>query len=162
MVTSPIHTLLSELIQRATDVGLIEVEDQIYVRNQLFGLLRIDTYQEPTVPPLKREIPDVLNDILDYAIGEHLVDHVFSSRDIFSAKLMNVFVPRPSHLSQSFYEKYKESPEAATHYFYDLSIHSHYIQMDRIKKILNLKQKRLMGPWKLRLISQSQKRILNK
>ncbi len=42
-------------------------------------------------------------------------------RDLFDTKLMNCLMPRPSEAIREFWEKYKDSPEAATDYYYKLS-----------------------------------------
>ena len=41
-------------------------------------------------------------------------------------------MPRPSEVINTFDEFYNESPERATEYYYNLSIHSNYIRKDRI------------------------------
>ena len=43
-------------------------------------------------------------------------------------------MPRPSEVINKFNELYKESPEKATEYYYNLSIASNYIRKDRIDK----------------------------
>ena len=45
-------------------------------------------------------------------------------------------MPRPSQIQQTFWEKYKVSPETATDYYYKLSQDSDYIRRYRIKKDL--------------------------
>ena len=43
-------------------------------------------------------------------------------------------MPRPAQVQNTFWEKYKESPEEATDYFYKLSQDSDYIRRYRVKK----------------------------
>ncbi len=43
-------------------------------------------------------------------------------------------MPRPSQIQQTFWEKYKVSPETATDYYYKLSQDSDYIRRYRIAK----------------------------
>ena len=47
---------------------------------------------------------------------------------------MNTLMPRPSQIQQTFWEKYKVSPETATDYYYKLSQDSDYIRRYRIAK----------------------------
>ncbi len=54
--------------------------------------------------------------------------------DLFDTSIMSILVPRPSEVTRTFKQVYQENPVSATDYFYDLSINSHYIRMDRIKK----------------------------
>ena len=59
---------------------------------------------------------------------------------IFSIrKIMNCLVPRPAQVQKTFAEKYEESPEAATEYFYKLSQDSNYIRRYRVKKDMKWK-----------------------
>src|SRR5699024_7170462 len=64
---------------------------------------------------------------------------IFDAKEILTANIMNCFVARPSVVNKTFYKKYKESPIAATDYFYNLSQNSNYIQMNRIKKNVHFK-----------------------
>ena len=52
---------------------------------------------------------------------------------------MNCLVPRPAQVQKTFAEKYEESPETATEYFYKLSQDSNYIRRYRVKKDMKWK-----------------------
>ena len=47
---------------------------------------------------------------------------------------MGALMPRPSEVTDRFYELYKQSPKAATDYFYRLSCDSDYIRRYRVEK----------------------------
>ncbi len=132
--TPSVHTLITELIEAATKVNLIEEPDHIYCRNQLLNLLDLEAYVQSEPSSTDKTIPDLLEALLAYARSEGLIEDLLSEKERLSAQLMNVFVPRPSTVQRIFFERYQTSPKEATDYFYDLSIHSHYIQMDRIEK----------------------------
>src|SRR5690606_26724035 len=79
---------------------------------------------------------DPLEQLLDYGYSIGLIpENTLTYRDLLDAKIMGIFVPRPSELIASFNQLMKEQGvEAATNMFYKLSIDSNYIRMDRIAK----------------------------
>jgi len=136
------HTIyehITGLVQKAIDVDLIEKADHIYARNQVLALLQIEAYPEPLPEAMDDTIPNLLEKIIAYAVEQDVIEDIFDAKEILTANIMNCFVARPSVVNKTFYEKYKESPTAATDYFYNLSQNSNYIQMNRIKKNVHFK-----------------------
>jgi len=129
-----IFSVIEQLISVATKRNLIEMEDQIYVRNQILQLLHIETFPTNKEKFESESIPFLLNQLIDYAIKENIIEDVFDDKEILKANIMNCFIARPSVINATFNEKYKESPEQATTYFYELSKNSNYIQTEQVKK----------------------------
>lgn len=138
MIDQTIQQLLNETIHRA----IIDPMDEIYVRNQILSLLNLDDFQVQDPAKLPKDIPvdpdliipELLEEIVQYAVEHGIVENYLDAKEIFSAKIMNCFLESPSVVNQRFYEKYENSPVAATDYFYQLSKSSNYIQLNRIKK----------------------------
>ncbi|MFD1849333.1 UDP-glucose--hexose-1-phosphate uridylyltransferase [Oceanobacillus bengalensis] len=130
---------IAALIHRALEAGLIESVDTNYVRNQVMHLLQMDTFPENVESQPDETIPDILEKLIAYAVREGVIYDVFDEKEILSANIMNCFVARPSTVNAIFFQKYEESPEAATNYFYKLSKDSNYIQMNRINKNISYK-----------------------
>ncbi|WP_026907165.1 UDP-glucose--hexose-1-phosphate uridylyltransferase [Paucisalibacillus globulus] len=130
---------IAGLIEKAMEVSLIETSDQFYVQNQVLNLLHLQTFPERIEHATKDTIPNLLERIIAYAIKNNLIEDVLDDKEILSANLMNCFVARPSVINEIFNSKYKESPKAATDYFYHLSVNSNYIQMNRIQKNIHYK-----------------------
>jgi UDPglucose--hexose-1-phosphate uridylyltransferase len=135
-----IFQLIQQLINQAISVQLIERDDQIYVRNQIMSLLQLSEFREVDQMD-KREsaIQDTLDLMVRYACENGVIEDIFDLKEILSSKIMNCFVARPSTVNQTFYEKYQQSPDLATRYFYELSQNSNYIQMKRIRKNIDFK-----------------------
>ena len=53
---------------------------------------------------------------------------------------MNCLMPRPSEVVKTFYERYQFQPQAATDYYYGLSIASNYIRKSRTDKNIRFKR----------------------
>lgn len=145
-----IQLLLDEGIKR----NLIEPMDEIYVRNRLLFLLQLDEFtDDANLDVYKKELPDdreiviphILEQIVHYACEQGIIEDYFDAREIFSAKIMDCFLPRPSTVNRVFFKKFKQSPLEATDYFYRLSKDSNYIQMSRIKKNIVYKVKTEYG-----------------
>lgn len=140
-----IYKHIAGLIQKTIDNQLIESSDQIYVRNQILNLLQLDAFPERDIQATDDSIPNLLDKLIVYATDKGVIDDVFDDKEILSAQIMNVFVARPSSINHTFYQKYKKSPLAATNYFYELSKHSNYIQMNRIRSNVHFKTETTYG-----------------
>lgn len=134
-----VYQNIAGLIQKAIDVQLIEHSDHIYARNQVLSLLQLEAFPENSVKVTDDSIPNLLNKLVSFAINEGLIADVFDDKEILSAQIMDIFVARPSIINRIFSKKYKHSPIEATDYFYELSQHSNYIQMNRIEKNIHFK-----------------------
>ncbi|WP_066320900.1 UDP-glucose--hexose-1-phosphate uridylyltransferase [Bacillus sp. FJAT-29814] len=135
-----INWLVKQLVNRALSLNLIQQEDEIYARNQVLALLRLTDFKESDQPGnADLTIPDLLEQIIDYACDQGIIEDIFDEKEIFSSTIMNCFISKPSEVNRQFYENYKQNPEAATQYFYQLSKNSNYIQMNRIRKNIEYK-----------------------
>ena len=135
-----IFQYIHQLITQALTTQLIEREDEIVARNQVLSLLQLPDYKEPEAAVDKNmDIPDLLEKIVEYACEQGIIEDLFDEKEIFSSKIMNCFIARPSSVNQFFYEKYKQDPHEATQYFYELSKNSNYIQMKRIRQNIEYK-----------------------
>ncbi|MED3551391.1 UDP-glucose--hexose-1-phosphate uridylyltransferase [Cytobacillus praedii] len=135
-----INQWVQQLINQAFAAHLIEQEDVIYTRNQVLSLLHLAEFMDENEDRGNDDnIPDLLEKIVDYACAHRIIEDVFDEKEIFSSKLMNVLIARPSAVNQIFYDKYQQSPMSATEYFYELSKNSQYIQMKRIRQNIEYK-----------------------
>jgi UDPglucose--hexose-1-phosphate uridylyltransferase len=135
-----IFQLIQQLMNQAISVQLIDRDDQIYVRNQIMSLLQLNEF--PEVEQMDRRelaIEDILDLMIQYACEKGIIEDIFDLKEMLSSKIMNCFVARPSTVNRIFYEKYQQSPDLATRYFYELSQNSNYIQMKRIRKNMDFK-----------------------
>lgn len=135
-----IHQWVQQLLHQALATQLIEREDEIYARNQILSFLHLTEFKESNLAGLNDcDIHELLEKIVDYACAQSIIEDLFDEREIFSSKLMNCLTARPSTVNQLFYEKYQQNPAYATHYFYELSKNSNYIQMKRIRNNIEYK-----------------------
>lgn len=130
-----INVIIKKLVLYGISKNLIEKTDEIFITNKLaefFNLTEVDTIEEDI--QLEKELYLVLNDAIEYAIDNNLINDSLINRDLFDTALMSILIDRPSNIISSFWEKYKENPKNATDYYYNLSINSNYIRKDRIEK----------------------------
>ncbi|KGP90238.1 galactose-1-phosphate uridylyltransferase [Pontibacillus chungwhensis BH030062] len=133
-----IHDRIQQLVDLSVSESLIEREDSVYTRNQVLALMGLEEF----TPEGKNEdtdltIPDVLEELINYAVDEGLIEDMLDEKEQFQAKVMDVFLPRPSDVNKEFYKRYEHDPVEATDYFYHLSKKSNYIQEKRVKKNIN-------------------------
>jgi UDPglucose--hexose-1-phosphate uridylyltransferase len=130
-----INYLIDQLVGLGIKAGIVPGEDEIYVRNLLLEMLKMEEYYKDATEQGNLPLEEILKKITDYAWDEKLIkDNTITHRDLFDTKLMGCLTPRPSQVISCFFEFYKKSPEAATEYFYSLSKYVNYIRTERIKK----------------------------
>lgn len=132
-----IQTAIHQLVQYGMRVGLIEQEDQIYMINQLLALFELEELEEVSASSVLEAVnlEEILKVLLDGAYEKGIMkENTVVYRDLFDTKIMGILVPRPSEVIKKFSTLYKESPEAATSYYYALSKASDYIRTYRIQK----------------------------
>lgn len=129
---------IGKLVQYGLQTGLIAKEDKIYTTNRLLELFRLDEAEETdaAVTMCVDELETVLSEMTDHAYAQGIItENSIVYRDLFDTKIMGMLVPRPSEVIRTFRELYeKESPQAATDYFYKLSQDTDYIRRYRIRK----------------------------
>lgn len=134
-----IYEIVQQLTYQAVRVQLIEKGDLIYVRNQILSLLGLESFEPTYSAFVEKDIPTLVENLVDYAISNGICDDYFDAKEIFASKIMNTIMPLPSTVTKHFYELYMNDPVAATSFFYDLSKNSNYIQMKRIQKNIEYK-----------------------
>lgn len=116
-------------------------EDEIYALNRLLALFQQTDYQAPELSTAEKEemnnlaLHDILQGLLVEADSLNLLDATsVVASDLFDSRLLDCLLPRPSEVERKFKEKYLESAEKATDYFYHFSQASDYIRRYRIIK----------------------------
>ncbi|SEP82822.1 UTP-hexose-1-phosphate uridylyltransferase [Virgibacillus subterraneus] len=135
-----IYQHISNLLDESVKNRLIETADKIYAQNILLDLLQLDSYIEPKASTPNCSVPDIVDDIVSYAVKNNIITDILAEKEKFAAKIMDVFVARPSMINEQFQSKLvNDSSKSATSFFYELSKNSNYIQMKRIKKNVHFK-----------------------
>ncbi len=124
---------IESLLKYGLEKGLIDGGEVIYSRNLLLDLMRENGF-EAAQPVQSAELCDILKALTDIAVQRGIFEDSGENRDIFDTKLMNCITPRPSQVRGIFAEKYAQSPEAATDWFYRFSGDTNYIRRDSIIK----------------------------
>ena len=124
---------IKKLVCYGLEKGLFGERDRIYVTNRILEILNLDEFycdEDFTDVNLQK----TLKELLDFAVEKGLIEDSIVHRDLFDTKLMGAMMPRPSEVTDRFNELYKDSPKAATDYFYKLSCDSDYIRRYRVEK----------------------------
>ena len=135
-----IDNVLSELIEYALREQLITEADRAYSTGMLMEMLGMSDFAPDCECGEVRELHEILDDLCAYAYEKGIIESdgvVY--RDLFDTKLMGALMARPSEVISRFESLYKDSPEAATDYFYKLCLDSNYIRRDRIRRDMKWK-----------------------
>ncbi|GEP66319.1 galactose-1-phosphate uridylyltransferase [Clostridium beijerinckii] len=125
---------INRLMNFALKKNLINNDDIIYSTNMILGVLNLNEFEVCEVDETLETPTPILENILDYACENNLIENTVTERDLFDTLIMNCVMPRPSEVINNFNNLYNISPTKATEYYYDLSISSNYIRKDRIDK----------------------------
>ena len=132
---SDINHEINRLIHFAMQRDLMKEEDRYYAANRLIDVLHVDEFTpEDDIEEQLETATPILEEMLDYAVAEGLLEDTTEQRDLFDTRLMDCVMPRPSEVNRRFQSDYARSPKAATDQFYKMSIASNYIRKDRIDK----------------------------
>ncbi len=142
-----IYREIQRLIHYGLGKGLICNEDEIYVRNRILELFKLDEYEEVTVVKEDVDHPQgILDPMLDYAYEKGILEeNTVTYRDLLDTKIMDCFMPRPSDLRKGFVADYRISPQLATENYYKLSMASNYIRKERTDRNVSWKTQTEFG-----------------
>ena len=130
-----IDKLICELVLYGLQNGLVDPADEIFVTNSLLELFQQNEYTEPEEKTEPRELSQILDDLLDYAVNQGILEEdTITLRDLFDTRIMGLLTPPPSVVRKNFAEKYEISPKEATDYYYHFSQATNYIRKDRIAR----------------------------
>ena len=130
-----INKEITRLVNYGIYKKLIKDEDRIFATNLILAVMKLNDYEEINVEQIDESAVPILDNILEWAAENSVLESNSSVyRDLLDTKLMACLMPRPSEVISEFNKLYKKDPEAATKYYYNLSIDSNYIRMDRIEK----------------------------
>jgi len=128
-----IDKLITHFIQKSIEIGDLDPIDEVYMTNRLVDLLEKDVYiKETHESDTSKSRLDVLDEIIEYAVAEGIIDDLEASRDVLSSKIMDLVTPRPSEVNEKFWEDYKSSPKNATDNFFEMSKKNNYIKTREI------------------------------
>lgn len=130
---------IKQLVDYGVSSGLIPENERVYSTNLLLEIYGKDNFSDPDISETSLPLDKILNNLLDIAVDEGLIEDSVTYRDLFDTKLMNCITPRPSQLQNRFWFLYETSPREATDFYYDFSQNTNYIRRDRIAKDLKWK-----------------------
>ena len=133
-----INAYIDSLVSYAVRTGLAMEEDRRVLTNRLLDLLHLEDYTGSGQGDC-RDLEQILAGILDYACQNGLCEDNITARDIFDTRLMGALTPMPREVICTFRERYAQSPEAATDWYYRFSCDTDYIRRYRIAKDMRWK-----------------------
>lgn len=125
---------IAALVQYGIDTGLIVREDRVWAENRLLDALGLDAIQPDAQIVPGEALEDILGRILDDAVRRGFIDDNVVSRDLLDTRLMGILTPRPSQVIAHFDALYRQSPRAATDWYYSFSGDTDYIRRYRVSR----------------------------
>ena len=115
--------------------GLIAEADRTWAVNTLLAAMGLTEYEEPQAAgTAETSLEMILGLLTEFAVKRGLIQGDITSRDLFDTGLMGILTPRPSQVIGTFREKYAQSPQAATDWYYRFSQDTDYIRRYRIAR----------------------------
>lgn len=123
------------LVNYAVAHDFIKDIDRTWAMNKILEQFGIDSLDDDGAMTLENlEIGQILDNLSDIAVEEGIIEDNVTDRDLFDTKLIGALTPKPSEVNEIFWEKYENSPQEATDWYYDFSQDTNYIRKDRIAK----------------------------
>ncbi len=141
--------LISKLIKYGLDQQLIGPYDVEYSANLLLDLFKLDSFNYQETAPSIADNYAIIDEMLDYAVANGLLEDNGTQRDLFDTRIMNCLMPRPQEVINNFNQKYQIAPKEATDYFYQLSIASNYIRKNRTDRNIRFKHDYRYGEFEI-------------
>ncbi|MGX6429152.1 UDP-glucose--hexose-1-phosphate uridylyltransferase [Levilactobacillus yonginensis] len=104
--------------------------DRQYVTNRIFALIGDGAAAQAS----SDEPIDLVNAMIQTAVDHGKIEDSPSPKEILESQLMDFMTPLPSALNRGFWDRYQQSPSAATDWFYQLSQNNNYIKTRNIAK----------------------------
>lgn len=130
---------INRLIHFALHHKMLHEDDVDYAINLLLDLFDLETFEKEDIHEFLSVCTPILENMLDYAVQQKIIEDHMTAKDLFDTRIMNCLMPRPSEVIKTFNELYEITPEAATGYYYNLSIASNYIRKSRTDKNIRFK-----------------------
>lgn len=134
-----------DFVEVTVQNGMIDDIDKIYVTNRLVDLLGKESIQLTKPSKKLSSSLTLLDDMINYAVSEKLIEDLPSAKDVYGAKLMNTITPFPSEVNRTFWEAYKVGPKKATDLYFELSKQTNYIKTREIANNIEYTHKTEFG-----------------
>ena len=119
--------LMEQYADKVIASGAYEPLDRIYVLNKIRGFTGDEDVEAKDNEPL-------VSQLVDLAVKRGKIEDSQTEREILNDQLYDLMTPRPSVVNHEFWEKYQQSPDTATNWFYNLCTSNDYVKVAAIKK----------------------------
>ena len=119
--------LMEQYADKVIASGAYEPLDRIYVLNKIRGFVGDEDVEAKDNEPL-------VSQLVDLAVKRGKIEDGQTEREILNDQLYDLMTPRPSVVNHEFWEKYQQSPDTATNWFYNLCTSNDYVKVAAIKK----------------------------
>lgn len=126
--------LIEQFTEKAIQSGRFQPLDKIYVANKVRSLVGDEDVQAKDDEPLVAQL-------VELAVKRGKIEDGQTAKDILNDQLYDLLTPLPSTVNHLFWEKYEQSPQLATNWFYRLCTNNDYVKVSAIKKNVVFKHK---------------------
>jgi len=131
-----IDVAVENLIQYAKSHLLLDDLDEMYVRNSVLDLLKVDSYTQYEIDEDaidEMNCPDeIIAPLVSYALSNGVIKE--GEEDYFATKLMGLVSLKPSEVVDMFDDLHAHSPAKAFEWLHDYSIKNDYIKLTAISR----------------------------
>ncbi|GAA0356264.1 UDP-glucose--hexose-1-phosphate uridylyltransferase [Alkalibacterium iburiense] len=133
-MTKNIDQTIVDFVNWSVQEADVDPLDRVYIKNRLLTLLgKIEISPlSPSAEPV--DALQLLDDMIDYAVQEEVIEDLSSAKDSLGAKIMDLITPSPSEINRLFWSAYEDSYEKATQFFFRKSQLNNYIKTREIAK----------------------------
>ncbi len=145
-----IYYEIERLIHFSLVKELIEKEDEIFTRNNIYSMFNLaGEYNNIVIKENPNTVTEILENMTVYAIQNKMINDTNTERDLFITKIMGIVTPKPSYVINKFKTLYNIDKKQGTEYFYNLSRDCNYVMVDRVNKNIEWDKETKYGKYKI-------------
>ena len=126
--------IVTAFVDKVITYGQWDELDRVYLTNRVLFLIGKEEPRGLEESSGDETPLSLVQQLVQEGIKNHVVVDSRRGRDLLEGQLMDLLTPSPKGLNATFKERYLDSPEAATDYFFELSRINDYIKTEHIAK----------------------------
>lgn len=132
-------TLIEKYADQVIASSSFEPLDRIYLINKIRALVGSKDQENFD------ENESLVKQLVKLAIKNGEIEDSITDKEILNDQLYDLMTPRPSVVNRTFWEKYQQSPQLATNWFYGLCERNDYVKLEAINKNVVFEKKTEYG-----------------
>ncbi len=127
-----INEVIAKLMDYARKKLSLDKRDELYARNQIIGILGLDSYGDTDAVYRGETVETLLSELIREGVSEGLFEECEGER--ICDEVMGALMLSPHEVDDAFAARMRISPKRATDWFYTYCIRGNYVKKEKLDK----------------------------